>query len=330
METINVLVTNRIGEGLINKISAIDERLRVYDISEMIQSENKGDNSNKERLNTLLAEVDILCGFIIPKDLISRAPRLKWAQMMSAGVDRLVGSELWESPVTITNVSGVTAVPISEFVLSLMLMFVKQAPLCFELKARKEWKWVNLTVLRSKSVGIVGLGSIGREVARLAKAFGMEVLATRRTVKKQARARYVDHLLPPQQLHQLLERSDFVVLTLPLTQDTNKLIGEKELFKMKSSAYLINISRGGIVDEPALVKALEEKRIAGAGLDVFATEPLPSESKLWDLKNVIYSPHASGGMEDYMVQAVDVFIKNLKRYLQGKKLFNVIDKKNGY
>ena len=128
----------------------------------------------------------------------------------------------------------------------------------------------------------------------------------------------------------LLEKSDFVVLTIPLTSATNKLIGEKELSQMKSSAYLINISRGGIVDEAALVKSLEGKRIAGAGLDVFAIEPLPPDSRLWDLGNVIISPHASGGMEDYMVQAVDIFIKNLKRYLQGKKLINVIDKKNGY
>jgi len=330
METINVVLTTGIGVGLIEKITAIDERINVYDVSEILPSENKGDNSARERMDTLLVETDILCGFMVPRNLISRAPKLKWAQMLSAGVDRLVGSELWESPVTMTNVSGVTAVPISEYVISLMLMFVKQAPLCFELKARKEWKWLNLTVLRSKTVGIIGLGNIGREVARLAKAFGMEVLATRRTVKPRARAKYVDQLLPPEQLHQLLEKSDFVVLTLPLTKKTNKLIGEKELSQMKSSAYLINISRGGIVDEPAMVKALEEKRIAGAGLDVFATEPLPPDSKLWDLDNVIYSPHASGGREDYMIQAIDIFIKNLQRYLQGKKLINVIDKKNGY
>ena len=150
----NVLITTGIGERLIGKITTIDERIRVHDISEMLLSDNKGDNSNKERLDALLAEADILCGFMVPKNLILRAPRLKWAQMLSAGVDRLVGSELWESPVTITNVSGVTAVPISEYVISLMLMFVKQAPLGFELKAKKEWKRLNFTVLRSKTVGI--------------------------------------------------------------------------------------------------------------------------------------------------------------------------------
>ncbi len=326
----NVLITTGIGKSLIDKIAAIDERINVHDISETLLSENKGDNSSKERLDALLDEADILCGFMVPKNLILRAPRLKWAQMFSAGVDRMVGSELWESSVTITNVSGVTAVPISEYVISLMLMFVKQVPSLFELKAKKEWRWMNFTVLRSKTVGIIGLGSIGREVARLAKAFGMEVVATRRTAKQQTRARYVDQLLPPEQLHELLEKSDFVVLTLPLTFATSRLIGEQELSKMKSTAYLINISRGGIVDEDALIKTLEEKSIAGAGLDVFATEPLPLESRLWDLENVIISPHASGGMEDYMVQAVDIFIQNLKRYLQGKKLINVIDKKNGY
>ena len=176
----------------------------------------------------------------------------------------------------------------------------------------------------------MGLGNIGKEVARLAKAFGMEVLAIRRTAKGESKARNVDLLLPPDRLHELLRKSDFVALTLPFTTATTRLIGEEELNTMKPSAYLINISRGGVIDEEALIRALEEKRIAGAGLDVFAREPLTAESKLWDLKNVIYSPHASGGMEGYMDKATDVFIDNLSRYLQGKKLNNLIDKELGY
>jgi len=220
--------------------------------------------------------------------------------------------------------------PIGEFVLGLMLMFLKQSPLCFQLKQKKQWERFTPATLRSKTIGIVGLGSIGREVARLAKAFGMRVIATRRSIKQVAQARYVDTVLPPELLPQLISESDFVVLSLPLTSETDKLIGEQELRTMKPTAYLINIARGRIVDEEALVRALDEHWIAGAGLDVFATEPLPTDSKLWELPNVIFSPHVAGNMEDYIMRATDVFCENLRRYLDGKKLLNVIDKKKGY
>ena len=249
---------------------------------------------------------------------------------MSAGVNRFLDTEMVESPVTMTSVSGIHATPISEFVLSLMLMFVKQAPLCFQMKQAKQWGRFPPAVLRSKTVGIVGLGSIGREVARLAKAFGMRVLATRRSAKQIGRARYVDIMLPSNQLRQLLADSDFVVLALPLTPETSKLIGERELQTMKPTAYLINIARGDIVDEVALVRALDEHWIAGAGLDVFATEPLPTDSRLWELPNVILSSHIAGSMEDYTARATEVFLENLRRYLDGKRLLNVVDKRKGY
>ena len=156
------------------------------------------------------------------------------------------------------------------------------------------------------------------------------MLATRRSVRKEGRARYVDIMLPLDQLHRLLNESDFVVLSVPLTSETRKIIGEQELRAMKPTAFLINIARGGIVDEEVLIRALEEKWIAGAGLDVFATEPLPPESRLWEFPNVIISPHLSGGMSDYIGKATDVFLENLKRYLNGKRLLNIVNKKLGY
>jgi phosphoglycerate dehydrogenase-like enzyme len=185
-------------------------------------------------------------------------------------------------------------------------------------------------VLRSKTVGIVGLGHIGREVARLAKAFGMRVVATRRSARQSQRARYVDRLFAPDQLLQLLSESDFVVLTLPLTKETHKIIGEAELRSMKPTAYLINVARGQVVDEEALARVLEEHRIAGAGLDVFTREPLPADSRLWKLPNVIISPHIAGYMENYSEQATAVFCENLRRYLGGKRLINVVGKERGY
>ncbi len=330
MESINVLVTNAVGDECLEQITSVSPRIKLTDVSDLSRAEQSGDLASKKKLDALLAEAEVLFGFRLPRNVFSRAPKLKWVQVMSAGVNRFLDTEMLESPVILTNVSGIHATPISEFVLGLMLMFVKQAPLCFQLKQEKQWRRFSPSVLRSKTVGIVGLGSIGREVARLARAFGMRVLATRRSAKRVGRARYVDVMLPPDQLQRLLEESDFVVLALPLTPETNKFIGERELRTMKSTAYLINIARGDIVDEDALVRALNEHWIAGAGLDVFAIEPLPPDSRLWELPNVILSPHISGGMENYTVRATEVFCENLRRYLNGEKLLTMVDKKKGY
>ena len=158
----------------------------------------------------------------------------------------------------------------------------------------------------------------------------MRVIATRRSAREGARARYVDLLLPRAQQARLFAESDFVIVSVPLTAETRRLVGEAELRVMKSTAYLINIARGGIVDEDALIRALEEKRIAGAGLDVTATEPLPADSRLWDMDNVILSPHVAGSMDDYMARSTDIFCANLRRYLDGQRLHNLVDRKKGY
>ena len=171
---------------------------------------------------------------------------------------------------------------------------------------------------------------IGREVARLSKAFGMRVIATRRSTKRETRARNVDIMLPSDSLHRALAESDFVVIALPYTKQTDSVIGEAEFKAMKPTAYIINIGRGRIIDEEAMIRALSEKQIAGAGLDVFATEPLPRSSKLWEMPNVLCSPHVSGGMEGYNVQATELFCRNLERFLAGKRLFNVVGKRRGY
>lgn len=338
MKTLNVLVIApafdrslpHADEEDLRRIALAGPGINVTDASELAIAEFRGDSTAKEKLDAMLAEAEVIYGLILPQNLLARAPRLKWVQTMSAGVDRFARMDIWQSPVIITGVSGIHATPIGEFVLEFMLMFAKGAPLCFQMKQKHEWKRFMPSVLRGKTVGIVGLGNIGREVARLSKAFGMRVIANRRSATQLKRARYVDKLLPAEQLNQLLSESDYVVVATPLTPETRGLIGEKELRSMKPSAYIINIARGGIVDEEALIRALEEKRIAGAGLDVVATEPLPPESPLWDFDNVILSPHVAGGMEDYMERATEVFCENLKRYLNGKKLLNVIDRKRGY
>ena len=330
MESVSILVTTSIGDECLQQIASVSPRIKVRDVSEFTNAEKRGDFSFKEQFDILLAEAEIIYGAGPPQNIITRAPKLRWIQTTNAGVDDFLDSDIIRSSVMVTNTSGMHAIPIGEYVLGLMLMFVKKTPLCFQLKQEKQWKRFKLTVLRSKTVGIVGLGSIGREVARLSKAFGMRVLAIRKSAKQVTRARNVDMMLPQDHLPQLLSESDFVVLALPLTPETNKLIGEVELRTMKPTAYLINIARGNVVDEEALIRALDENWIAGAGLDVFTKEPLPAESKLWELPNVIFSPHVAAEIKDYYMQATNLFCENLRRYLSGKKLRNVVNKKKGY
>jgi D-2-hydroxyacid dehydrogenase (NADP+) len=317
-------------ESILRRIREVSPDISVKDASPFMVAEFQGDNSKKEQMDKILADADVIFGLLLPGDILSRAPKLKWLQMMSAGVDRLRDTEIWKSKITITGVSGIHASPIGEFVMGFILMLAKGMPQCFRMKQNHEWQRYMPHLLRGKTVGIVGLGHIGGEVARLSKAFGMKVIATRRSVKKPVKARNVDLLLPQAQMNEMLAESDFVVLALPLTPETRHIIGAAELRAMKQSAFIINIGRGNLIDEAALIRVLDEKGIAGAGLDVTATEPLPKESRLWDMENVIVSPHVSGGMEDYMDRAAALFCENLKRFLEGKRLINVIDRKKGY
>ncbi len=334
MERLNVVITASFDKQAFpvdsQTIKDISPKLKVTDASEFLAQEQRGDFSSKIEFDALLNEADLMFAARLPVDILKRAPRLKWVQTMGAGVERFLDPEMVDSRVIMTNVSGIHAIPISEYILCVMLMFAKQMPLCNQLKQEKNWQRFNAGVLHGKTVGIVGLGHIGREVARLSKCFGMNVIAARRSPTVRSRARYVDKLVPRQRLAELLFESDFVALTLPSTRETTHLIGEKEFHLMKPTAFMINIGRGNIIDEEALVRALEQHWIAGAGLDVFTREPLPQDSKLWDLPNVIFSPHISGSLEDYYVQATAVFTENLKRFLNGKRLLRIVNKKKGY
>lgn len=329
MKRVNILVTSAIGDDCLRFINEVDGT-NVHDVSGLLRSELEGDTVARVKFDASLAEAEIVYGLRLPQDVIKKAPNLKWVQVMSAGVERFLDADMRESQVVLTNVSGIHAIPISEFVIGLMLMFVKDSSTCMDLKQKRKWERISPVVLANKTVGIVGLGSIGQQVARLAKAFGMRVVATRRSAREGDRARNVDAMVPSSRLNDLLGESDFVVLSVPFTAETSMLMGESELRSMKQSARLINIARGGIVDEHALIRALREGWIAGAGLDVFANEPLPVDSPLWTLPNVFVSPHVSGTREDYVLAATKLFVDNLHRYLAGKRLRNVVNKVRGY
>jgi len=329
LQEIKDVVTTPIDERNMLKIKAVGDRISVDQVSPLIVAERKGDLSNEEKLTTLLGQAEVVYGWIhqFPRNLLGRTSRLKWIQVMSAGVDRL-SDEILKSPIRIVTTSGLHGTPMGEVVLEMMLMFAKDAPACLQMKQAREWRRYKPKLLRGQTVGILGLGRIGREIARLCGAFGMKVIGLRRS--EGSPLAEVDRVYPREQLQQFLAESDFVVLALPLTKETQGLIGERELRGMKPSAYLINVARGAVVDEGALIRALEEKWIAGAGLDVFIQEPLPPDSRFYDLPNVIFSPHISGEMPDYESRATEIFCENLKRYVAGEPFLHEVDKAKGY
>ena len=326
-----------ISQEKLKEIQSISPDLHLVDIIDLIKDEHGEDSSKAQKatreLDTILRDVEVFYGLKLPKDLLKRAPKFRWIQYYWVGFEAHVGRDILDSPIVLTNARGVSALCIAEWVVMMMLMFCKQANDFLAERRDRTFGRVSyeLSELQGKTVGVVGLGAIGEEVARLSKAFRTRVLATKRSVThRQSAVGYVDELLPPTELDHLLENSDFVVLCLPITSETDKLIEERELRLMRPTSYIINIARGKIIDEPVLVRALKEGWIAGAGLDVFETEPLPPESELWDLDNVITAPHISGDVERYGDRTADLFIRNLKRYIKGEGLISVVKKDLGY
>lgn len=256
-------------------------------------------------------------------------PALRWVQTISAGIPPLVLDALRQRPeVVLTNATGVFDVPIAETVLTYILMIVKRMPEFMAQQQAHRWHKLPLRELRGLTVGIIGIGGIGTEVAKRCTALGMRVIATRR--HPEHGAPYVEALFPPARLHELLAQSDFVVVAVPLTPETAHLINAERLRAMKPDAWLINIARGAVVDEAALIEALREQRIGGAALDVTEEEPLPADSPLWDFPNVILTPHNSWSTPYLEERQKDLFLDNLARYLNGEPLRNVVDKTLGY
>lgn len=330
MTTIPIVLTRPVEEEYVRQIVAVDPRIEVLDGWPFMNAEDHGDFSRRGQFDALLARAEILCGFWPPVDAPARTPRLKWLHAMLAGLDHPGFARVMAGSVLLSNSAGIHRAQVSEFALMLMLNLVKGAPRFFQAQQERHWSPAIPGVLEGKTLGIVGLGNIGRATARLGRAFGMRVVATRRSASEAAVDADADLLLPAAALPELLARSDFVVVALPAIPATRGMIGEQELQAMKPSAYLINIARGTIVVEGALVRAVQEGWIAGAGLDTTASEPLPPESELWGLPNVIVTPHVSGRRPDYNRLAIPLFCENLLRYLRGERLINQIDKDKGY
>lgn len=291
-----------------------------------------------EEFQTRLREAEIVCSYWMPNNWRELAPHLCWLQCSGAGVNGLRPTGVLDSDsgVIITTATGIHATIISEYVFGSMLMFNRNWPEMVRLQDRHVWprsaKWYHLSgrELADQTLAIIGLGHIGRRVAQLGRAFGMRVLATRRSVSEGETDPDVDQLYPMERLHDVLRETDYVVLTAPLTSETEHLIGEAELRVMRPHAYLVNVSRGGVIDEAALIRALQEQWIAGAGLDVTKEEPLPADSPLFSMSNVILTPHISGVSVHYDQRLTALFADNLKRYRTGQPLRNQYDPQRGY
>lgn len=282
-------------------------------------------------IEPLLGEVEIVAGWLEP-DLVARAPRLRWMQQWGAGADWLMRHpDAAERDFVLTNASGVHAIPISEHIIATVLMFARGLHLAVRAQARREW-WRpgrdGLFELAGRTMLLVGVGAIGERTAALAAALGMRVEGVRRDPS--AAASGVAAMYAPDELRDRLPHADVVVLTVPLSHETKGMIGEPELRAMRRTAYLVNIGRGGTVDEAALVLALREGWIAGAALDVFAEEPLPASSPLWDMERCIITAHYSGITPAYDDRAMEIFLDNLQRFRAGEPLRNVVDKRAGY
>lgn len=260
------------------------------------------------------------------RSLDGLAPRLRWVQLTNAGSDPIL--HLVSAGVVWTTAAGTTAGTIAESVIGSMLLFAKQYREVLDQQRRHEWTRYVPSELTGATVGIVGLGHVGREVARRARSFGCRVIASRRSGG--GLHADVDELLSASALPRLLAESDYVVLTTALTAETRGLIDAEALRLMKPTAVLINVSRGAVVDEQALVDALRQGMIAGAALDVFAREPLPKDHPLWDLPNVVVTPHVSALSPLQQRRVTDLFILNLRRYLIGEPLENQVDPTRGY
>ena len=274
----------------------------------------------------LLPDAEVVAGNV-PRSLFASATRLRWIHSWAAGIDGGLYPELASSDVTLTCSKGNGGIPLAEHVILLMLMLARNVPNV--LKAQQEHRWAHAphAELTGQTLGIIGLGHSGSDLAAKAKPFHMRILGLRRSDTPDPN---VDAMYGPDRLHDFLAASAWVAVTCPLTPETRHMLGEAEFRAMRRTAYYINISRGAVADPEALLRALKEGWIAGAGLDAHAHEPLPPESPFWDAPNTIVTPHNGATSPLTRQRAIDIFLDNVRRYDQDEPLRNVVDKVAGY
>jgi glyoxylate/hydroxypyruvate reductase len=335
-----VLIASPLESEHVDRIRAVDPRIEVLHDAELLPrpryvSDHVGPPMTRtpeqeRRFLEMLGRAEVVFDFPSGHsgDLPAVAPRLRWLQATSAGIGQFVRRQgLDRTGITFTTASGVHARPLADFCLMAMLMFAKNYVWMERDKKAKRWERYCGEELTGKTLAIIGVGRVGQEVARHGKRMDMRVTGMRRS---DAQVPDVDNLFDRVDLRTMLGEADFVVLAAPHTPETEGIIGAAELAVMKPSAVLINIGRGALVDEDALIRALQEKRLAGAALDVLREEPPPQDSPLWEMPNVIISPHSASTVTQENARITEIFCDNLRRYLSGQPLRNVLDTKKLY
>ena len=288
-----------------------------------------------EELAVELVDAEIAIGGTLPPDQLARASRLKWVHSPAAAVHQFMTPEFIACPAMLTNGRAVFAAAVAEHVIALVFALARQLPACMRYQTHRIWGQQDLwnapvrpRTVTGATLGMVGLGAIGREVVQRANALGMKTIAMRAHPENATEG--VSVVYGPSELPTLLRQSDFVVMAAPVTPSSRHLINAESLSQMKSTACLINVGRGALVDETALAKALQTNQIAGAALDVFEEEPLPPDSPLWTLENLLITPHCAGFIENLWDRHLAEIAENLSRYLAGKPLLGMVDKVRGY
>ncbi|HET9496632.1 MAG TPA: D-2-hydroxyacid dehydrogenase [Chloroflexia bacterium] len=357
---INVLVNQTLEDDFCRSIAAVDPRVHVMRVYEpWVNNADTREEMTMLRVNgprvvgaephdevvwqraadadidLMLAKANVLFGFNFPVEWVDRAPELRWVQLASAGSDHMFRAGLFtrKPGLLVTTASGVHEVPISEHVVGMVLHFSRGFDLAVRNQAAHKWDRYRPLEAYGQTVCLVGYGPIARRAAALFKALGMRSIAVRASITEPAagaEGEPVERFYPAPMLEEALAQADYVVIAAPRTAQSEHMIGAKQLAAMKRDAVLVNISRGALVDEAALVEALRDGTIRGAGLDVFEEEPLPENSPLWDMPNVLITPHISGVNPHYNRRVTELFRDNLARFLKGEPLRNLVIEERGY
>jgi phosphoglycerate dehydrogenase-like enzyme len=338
---VTVVIGSYFEEEHVRRIREVDERLQVLYREDLVPPPRwPGDHAGpedwrrsreeEEEFLAMLGEAEVLYDFPHVQDLTEVAPKLRWVQGSMAGAGEVAkNAGLLETDVVVTTASGVYSGPLAEFAVMALLQHAKNLDRLRRDKAEKVWRQPHTDTLEGKTLCIVGMGNIGRAIAERARPFGMRIVGVKRTVHEDDVAwRHADELYTTDQLQEALGEADYVAVTLPGTPETRHLVDAEAIGAMKPGAYFVNVGRGTVVDEGALVEAIESGHLSGAALDVFEVEPLPEESPLWELEGVIISPHATDMVPDLINERqTDLFCENLRRYLAEEPLINVLDKR---
>jgi phosphoglycerate dehydrogenase-like enzyme len=317
--------------------AALGDEWEVRTVDEPMSATGDGAPTAPAELLERIGEAEVFCGFGIRREPFLAGRRLRWVHSAAAGVGASLFDEMRDSDVLFTNSGGIYAEPMAEHALAMILYFSRGLDIAAAARAERRWEHARLAGVHSplhelsgRVLGIVGYGRIGSALGRRASVLGMRVRAIRRTLGGLPLPPELERLDGPEGLPELLRECDFVAITVPETPETTQLIGAQQLALMRTGTVLLNLSRGSILDEQALLQALTERRLRGAALDVFQLEPLPADHPFWALENVLVTPHVSGTSGRFWERQTDLIVRNIRRYLAGEELENQVDKERGY